>query len=67
MVGRRGCYANKVAKGIIFLLLKAEGVGDPMKLRPLTVLSQIYHIDANLVQAAGAFGRVWISPPQEGD
>ena len=43
-----GKWLDRVAEGFTSLVPKGEGGGDPMKLRPLTVLSQIYRIWAGV-------------------
>ena len=43
-----GKWPDRVAEGFTSLVPKGEGGGDPMKLRPLTVLSQIYQIWAGV-------------------
>ena len=43
-----GKWPDRVAEGFTSLVPKGEGGGDPMKLRPLTVLSQIYRIWAGV-------------------
>ena len=43
-----GKWSDRVAEGFTSLVPKGEGGGDPMKLRPLTVLSQIYRIWAGV-------------------
>ena len=48
MVERTGRWPDRVAEGFTLLVPKGEGGGDPMKLRPLTVLSQIYRIWAGV-------------------
>ena len=48
MVERTGRWPKRVAEGFTSLVPKGEGEGDPMKPRPLTVLSQIYRIWAGL-------------------
>ena len=47
-VERTGRWPERVAEGFTSLVPKGEGEGDPMKLRPLTMLSQIYQIWAGL-------------------
>ena len=44
MVERTGRWPERVAEGFTSLGTKGEGEGEPMKLRPLIVLSQIYRI-----------------------
>ena len=48
MVERTGRRPDGVEEGFTSLVPKGEGGGDPMKLRPLTVLSQIYRIWAGV-------------------
>ena len=48
MVERTGTRPQRVAEGFPSLVPKGEGEGDPMKLRPLTVLSQSYRIWAGV-------------------
>ena len=44
MVERTGTWPQPVVEGFTSLVPKGEGEGNPMKLRPLTILSQIYRI-----------------------
>ena len=44
VVERTGRWPERVAEGFTSLVPKGEGEGDPMKLRRLTVLLQIYRI-----------------------
>ena len=48
MVEKTGTWPDRVAEGFTSLVPKGEGGGDPMKLRPLTGLSQIYRIWAGV-------------------
>ena len=48
VVERIGTWPQHIAEGFTSLVPKGEGEGDPMKLRPLTVLSQIYRIWAGV-------------------
>ena len=48
MVEKTGTWPDRVAEGFTSLVPKGEGGGDPMKLRPLTVLSQIYRMWAGV-------------------
>ena len=43
-VEKTGVWPKRIAEGFTLLEPKGEGGGDPMKLRPLTVLSQMYRI-----------------------
>ena len=47
-VEKTGLWLERTAEGFTSLVPKGEGGGDPMKLRPLTVLSQVYRIWAGL-------------------
>ena len=48
MVERTGTWPQRMAEGFTSLVPKGKGEGDPMKLRPLAVLSQIYRIWAGV-------------------
>ena len=48
VVERTGRWPERVAEGFTSWVPKGEGEGDPMKLRPLTMLSQIYRMWAGL-------------------
>ena len=48
VVEATGKWPDRVAEGFTSLVSKGEGGGDPMKLRPLTVLLQIYRIWAGV-------------------
>ena len=53
VVERTGRWPKRVAEGFTSFVPKREGEGDPTKLRPLKLLSQIYKIWAGL----------WLAPP----
>ena len=58
MVESTGRWQDRVAEGFISTVPKGEGGGDPMRLRPLTGLSQIYRIWAG-VRMEDALDRQW--------
>ena len=67
MVERTGQWPDRVAEGFTSLVPKGEGGGDPMKLRPLTVLSQIYRIWAGVrMEDALQWQEQWIHPEAYG-
>ena len=67
MVERTGCWPDRVAEGFTSLVPKGEGAGDPMKLRPLTVLSQIYRIWAGVrMEDALQWQEQWVHPEAYG-
>ena len=47
-VEKTGVWPERIAEGFTSLVPKGDGGRDPMKLRPLTVLSQVYGIWARL-------------------
>ena len=59
-VGKTGIWPERIAEGFTLLVPKGEGGGDPMKMRPLTVLSQVYGIWARLrMEDALAWQEQW--------
>ena len=67
MVERTGRWPNRVAEGFMSLVPKGEGGGDPMMLRPLTVLLQIYRIWAGVrMEDALHWQEQWIHPEAYG-
>ena len=59
-VERTGTWPERIAEGFTSLVPKGERGGDPMKLRPLTVLSQVYRIWAGLrMEDALAWQEQW--------
>ena len=59
-VEKTGIWPERIAEGFPSLVPKGEGGGDPMKLGPLTVLSQVYRIWAGLrMEDAMAWQEQW--------
>ena len=59
-VEKTGVWPERIAEGFTSLVPKREGGGDPMKLRHLTVLSQVYWIAAGLrMDDAPAYEEQW--------